>query len=504
VPDTTKTIHTALISVYHKKGLENIVSKLKEMGTTIFSTGGTFDYLEEKGIPAVKIEDLTSYPGILGGRVKTLHPKVFGGILGRRDLEGDILEMEKFEIPAIDLVIVDLYPFEETLKSGAIHSDIIEKIDIGGISLIRAAAKNYEHVVTIPSQEYYEILENILLDQEGTSTYEQRKGMAAAAFSISSRYDGLISQYLSGSSSHPEVNGLALRYGENPHQKAWFDGNLDEVFTKIQGKELSYNNLVDINAGLHLIREFDDPAVAVIKHTNPCGLAVSSNTKDAWLKALAADPVSAFGGIIVANREIDEETAGELDKLFFEICAAPSYTNRAVEILCRKKNRIILQIKSWQAPALESKTILNGMLIQEQDFHIESRADLKPVTENQPTQQQIDDLLFANKLVKHAKSNTIVLAHNKQLIGIGIGQTSRIDALEQAIAKAKKFGFSLEGTVMASDAFFPFPDCVQIAHEAGIKAVIQPGGSVRDQDSIDFCNKNGLAMVITGYRHFKH
>lgn len=504
MPDTTKPIHSALISVYHKNGLDRIVSRLHEAGVIIYSTGGTYDFLVEKGIPAEKIEDLTSYPSILGGRVKTLHPKVFGGILGRRELEGDVLEMERFEIPGIDLVIVDLYPFEDTLKSGAPHEDIIEKIDIGGISLIRAAAKNYNHVLTISSQEYYSVLETILYDQNGESTYEQRKGMAASAFAISSGYDGLIGQYLAGESAHPEVKGTSLRYGENPHQKAWFDGNLNKVFEKIQGKDLSYNNLVDTDAALALINEFDQPAFAIIKHTNPCGLATNNSLTEAWRKALAGDPVSAFGGIIVANKPIDADTAAEMDKIFFEICAAPDYSAEAIEILSKKKNRIILRTKEWTRPALQEKTILNGMLIQEQDFHTETRADLKPVTDKQPTQAEIDDLLFANKVVKHSKSNTIVLAKNQQLIGIGVGQTSRVDALEQAIAKARKFGFELQGAVMSSDAFFPFPDCVQIAKEAGITAVIQPGGSVRDQDSIDYCNQNGLAMVMTGYRHFKH
>jgi phosphoribosylaminoimidazolecarboxamide formyltransferase/IMP cyclohydrolase len=494
-------IKSALLSVYHKTGLDHIVRKLHDMGVTIYSTGGTYTYLQEQNVPAEKIEDLTTYPSILGGRVKTLHPKVFGGILGRREVGDDIAEMEAYQIPTFDLVVVDLYPFEDTVKSGASPEDIIEKIDIGGISLIRAAAKNFEHVVVIPSQKQYSELDKILNEQNGLSELQQRKALAAQSFAISSHYDGLISSYLAGGSS----NSNSLRYGENPHQSAEFIGNLDEAFEKLQGKELSFNNLVDIDAAVELIAEFkESPAFVIIKHTNPCGLGTGNTILEAWQRALAGDPVSAFGGILASNRAIDAETAEEMDKIFFEVCVAPDYSEEALNILKRKKNRIILKLKDFSRSARVEKSILNGKLVQDRDTHIETVADLKYVTDAKPTTEQVEDLLFANKIVKHAKSNTIILVKNRQLIGIGVGQTSRVDALEQAIHKAKHFNFDLNGAVMSSDAFFPFPDCVQIAHEAGIAAVIQPGGSIKDQDSIDYCNKHSMPMVFTGYRHFKH
>lgn len=505
-------IKSALISVYDKTGLDRIVSRLKDLGVTIYSTGGTYTFLEENGIPAEKIENLTGYPSILGGRVKTLHPKVFGAILGQRNLDSDVAEMAHHDIPTFDLVIVDLYPFEDTLNSGASAEEIIEKIDIGGISLIRAAAKNFEHVLVIPSKNQYAELENILVHQNGIVNLDQRKKLAAETFKISSNYDRLIGGYLAGADNLvglEDLRGLgtsatSLRYGENPHQKAEFIGNLEEAFEKIQGKELSFNNLVDIDAALELIREFIETTFCIIKHTNPCGVASASTVVEAWNAALAGDNVSAFGGILACNRAIDAEAAIEIDKIFFEVLVATDYSKEAIEILTRKKNRILLRLKDYTRPARLEKTILNGKLIQDRDNHSEIESDLKTVTNASPNPSQIRDLLFANKIVKHAKSNTIVLVKNKQLIGIGVGQTSRVDALEQAISKAKNFNFETKGAVMASDAFFPFPDCVQIAHEAGIEAVIQPGGSIRDKESIDYCNDHAMPMVITGFRHFKH
>jgi phosphoribosylaminoimidazolecarboxamide formyltransferase / IMP cyclohydrolase len=515
VPESPVKINAALISVYHKTGLDRIVNRLHELGVTIYSTGGTYSFLEEKGIPAEKIEDLTGYPSILGGRVKTLHPKVFGAILGRQNLEADVAEMEHHHIPAFELVIVDLYPFEDTLASGAGEDDIIEKIDIGGISLIRAAAKNFEHVLVIPSQGQYKFLENILFEQDGVVNLDQRRKMAAQSFAISSRYDALIGTYLSGaedqdrSESSQGLRGSAnnstpLRYGENPHQKAEFIGRLDHAFEKVQGKELSFNNLVDIDAALELLLEFQETTFVIIKHTNPCGVATAKTVIEAWNKALAGDTVSAFGGILATNRPIDAEAAAGIDQIFFEVLIAADYSPEALDILMRKKNRILLKLKNYDRPQRLQKTILNGVLIQDRDAHTETAADLKVVTKTAPSGSQEQDLLFANKVAKHAKSNTIVLAKNSQLIGIGVGQTSRVDALQQAIIKAKHFKFEIKGAVMASDAFFPFPDCVQIADEAGIEAVIHPGGSIRDQDSIDYCNDHNMPMVITGYRHFKH
>jgi phosphoribosylaminoimidazolecarboxamide formyltransferase / IMP cyclohydrolase len=521
VPENPIKIKSALISVYHKTGLDRIVNRLYELGVTIYSTGGTYSFLEEKGIPAEKIENLTGYPSILGGRVKTLHPKVFGGILGRHDIGTDVAEMEHHQIPAFELVIVDLYPFEETLKSGASEADIIEKIDIGGISLIRAAAKNFKHVLVIPSQNQYTFLDDILTTREGTVNEQQRRQMAAESFRISSAYDNLIGKYIAGENlansenlagfqnlrgleGQRDLTSTPLRYGENPHQKAEFNGNLDQAFEKLQGKELSYNNLVDIDAAVELVREFEEPTFVIIKHTNPCGVATAATVLEAWNKALAGDTVSAFGGILTCNRDIDASAAAEIDKIFFEVIVAPDYTPEALEMLTRKKNRIILKLKNYKRTDRLEKTVLNGSLIQDRDSHTEIASDLKNVTTSVPDQKQVEDLLFANKIAKHAKSNTIVLAKDKQLIGIGVGQTSRVDALQQAVIKAKHFNFDTTGAVMASDAFFPFPDCVEIAHEAGIEAVIHPGGSIRDQDSIDYCNSHNMPMVITGYRHFKH
>ena len=505
-------IRTALISVYHKSGLDTILAELNRQGVIIYSTGGTYSFLEELGIPALKVEDLTSYPSILGGRVKTLHPKVFGAILGRRDEDSDIAQMKEYDIPAFDLVIVDLYPFEETRESGASHEEIIEKIDIGGISLIRAAAKNYNDVLVIPSQDEYKDLEDILFKQGSESTLIQRKEMAARAFGISSAYDNMISDYLLEDESEGEGkvgfdvedDKTALRYGENPHQEAFFHGNLDDVFERIQGKELSFNNLVDIDAAINLVREFDDTVFCIIKHTNPCGVAYGNDVKEAWTKALAADNVSAFGGVFATNGIIHADSANEIDKIFFEVCIAPDFSPEAIDILSKKKNRILLKLKTFDLPQWHYKSILNGILQQEFDSQAETQEHLKTVTVKRPGLSEIEDLLFANKIVKHAKSNAIVLVKNRQLIGIGVGQTSRVDALQQAIAKAKNFGFSVEGAVMASDAFFPFPDCVEIADKQGIKAVIHPGGSMRDQDSVDYCNSHGMTMVMTGYRHFKH
>lgn len=494
---------TALISVFYKDGLDSLAQALVDKGYTLLSTGGTRKFLEDLGHKVEAVEDLTSYPSILGGRVKTLHPKVFGGILGRRNLDSDIAEMNEFEIPSIDVVVVDLYPFEETLASGASHQDIIEKIDIGGISLIRAAAKNYNDTWIIPSREYYaQALEVLTSD---SLNEEVRKQFAAAAFRISSAYDTHIQAYLSGNyqnlilgQEHP------LRYGENPHQKGSFYGNMEEVFEQLHGKALSYNNLLDADAAVNLIREFDETTVAVLKHNNACGIASRESVLDSWTDALAGDPVSAFGGVLISNREIDKATAEDMHKIFFEIVIAPSYSAEALEILQQKKNRIILILKDFDAPKMQYRTLLNGILAQEKDQHTDSQEDLKVVTKVSPSANEIEDLLFASKICKHTKSNTIILAKNKQLIAGGTGQTSRVDALKQAITKAKAFHFELEGAVMASDAFFPFPDCVEIANEEGIKSVIQPGGSIKDQLSIDYCDQEQMKMVFTGIRHFKH
>ena len=504
-----KKIKSALISVFYKEGLEPVVRKLSELNVEIFSTGGTADFIRNCGVEVTDVEEITDYPSILGGRVKTLHPKIFGGILARRGNLEDIQHLEEFGIPEIDLIIVDLYPFEETLRTTADEQLIIEKIDIGGISLIRAAAKNYKDTFIVASRDHYPDLLELLNQRNGATSLEERKHHAAVAFAITSHYDTAIFNYFNKDLNIPNLRQSyskhqSLRYGENPHQQALFYGNLDEMFDKLHGKELSYNNLVDIDAAVNLIDEFDEPTFGILKHTNSCGLASRENLKDAWEAALAGDPVSAFGGIVITNQKIDTVTAGEINKLFVEVVIAPDYDQEGLGILQSKKNRIILKRKKVNLSKRQFKTLLNGIIEQDKDLKTEDAGDLKPVTDKKPSASQIEDLIFANKAVKHLKSNGIALVKNKQLIGIGTGQTSRVDALNQAIHKAKQFGFHLNGAVMASDAFFPFPDCVEIAHKAGISAVVQPGGSVKDQDSIDYCNKNDIAMVMTGSRHFKH
>jgi len=508
---TAKKASAALISVFHKDGLEPIVKKLDELGVTLYSTGGTEKFIRDLGIDVVPVEDVTSYPSILGGRVKTLHPKVFGGILNRQDNVSDVSQMKEFDIPQLDIVIVDLYPFEKTVASGASEQDIIEKIDIGGISLIRAAAKNFKDVLCVSSMEDYGDFLNVISEGEGTTTMDDRKRFAAKAFNISSHYDTAIFNYFNQEKEETvlkisETKGQVLRYGENPHQKGFFFGDFDAMFSKLHGKELSYNNLLDVDAAVNLMGEFknDDPTFAILKHNNACGLATRNNIHQAYVDALAGDPVSAFGGILISNVEIDKPTAEEIHKLFCEVVIAPSYADEALEILKGKKNRIILIQKETALPDTLVRTCLNGVLVQEKDSKTDTEENLNPVTDKKPTSEEIEDLIFASKLCKHTKSNTIVLAKNKQLCASGTGQTSRVDALNQAIHKAKSFEFDLNGAVMASDAFFPFPDCVEIADNAGIKSVIQPGGSIKDQLSIDYCNENGLAMVMTGTRHFKH
>lgn len=506
----TKKITSALISVFDKSGLEPIVKKLHENGVVIYSTGGTQEFIESFQIPVVRVEDLTSYPSILGGRVKTLHPKVFGGILNRRDLAEDQAHIKEFEIPSIDLVIVDLYPFEKTLASGASHEDIIEKIDIGGISLIRAAAKNYNDVVIIPSQDQYASFLEIIASNKCETTIEQRTRFAQDAFHVSSNYDMHIFNYFQGDKKEIFKQSIApahiLRYGENPHQAGTFYGDLDQMFDKIHGKELSYNNLLDVDAAVNLIDEFrnDAPTFAILKHNNACGIATRKTIKEAYEIALATDPLSAFGGILISNTQIDIATATLINELFCEVVIAPSYESEAIELLKSKKNRVILVRKSVELPQKQFRTVLNGVLEQDKDNITETAKDLTTVTLKSPTEQEINDLIFANKLVKHTKSNTIILAKNNTLLASGTGQTSRVDALQQAIHKAQTFGFDLKGSVMASDAFFPFPDCVEIAHLVGISAVIQPGGSIKDTLSIDYCNAHNLSMVFTGNRHFKH
>jgi phosphoribosylaminoimidazolecarboxamide formyltransferase / IMP cyclohydrolase len=496
--------------VFHKDGLEPIIRELDRLGVHLYSTGGTQEFIEGLGVKVTPVEDLTTYPSILGGRVKTLHPKVFGGILGRRDLESDVAQLEEYSIPPIDLVIVDLYPFEATVASGGSESAIIEKIDIGGISLIRAAAKNHKDVVIIPAQREYARLLRLLREQEGQTTLDQRKSFATAAFAVSSHYDSAIHNWFAG------VNGAlrlaaepttVLRYGENPHQQGAFHGDLPGMFEQLNGKELSYNNLLDLDAAVELI---DDLATingvpfAILKHNNACGAAVRATLKEAWEAALAGDPVSAFGGVLITTATIDKATAEAIDGLFFEIIAAPDYEAEALDILRKKKNRMILRRKPVARPHRKVRTALNGILSEDADTVVATSAAMRTATTKAPSAEALNDLVFASILVKHTKSNAIVLAKDNQLLASGTGQTSRVDALEQAIAKAGKFSFDLRGAVMASDAFFPFPDCVEIAHKAGISAVVHPGGSIRDQDSIDFCNTHGMAMAITGTRHFKH
>lgn len=504
-----KAIRTALVSVYNKDNLDKIVKLLSQYNVTIYSTGGTLDFIRGLGLPTKAVEELTSYPSILGGRVKTLHPKVFGGILARRENENDLFQLQEYQIPEIDMVIVDLYPFEKTVEQGASEPEVIEKIDIGGISLIRAAAKNFKDVLIVSSREQYEAVFQMLSEQDCSTTLEQRKTFAAEAFATSSHYDSAIYNYFSPEFPQPafrkSLQGKSvLRYGENPHQKGVFYGNLNEVFEQLAGKEISYNNLLDIDAAVNLILEFDEPTVAILKHNNACGVASRSTILKAWLDALAGDPLSAFGGVIVANREIDRETASEISKIFFEVLIAPGYATGAIELFMQKKNRILLKLKNTQLPPQTFRTVLNGVLMQERDMANELPEALRLVTKHSASPEQFADLLFANKIVKHTKSNAIVLAKNRQMVGSGVGQTSRVDAVRHAIEKAKTFGFDLNGAAMASDAFFPFPDSVQLAREAGITAVIQPGGSVKDQESIDYCNTNGVAMIFTGVRHFKH
>lgn len=502
-------IKNALVSVFYKDNLAPLVQLLNKYGVTFYSTGGTEAFIRDLGIEVERVEDLTGYPSILGGRVKTLHPNVFGGILSRRPLEEDKRQLDTYNIPEIDLVIVDLYPFEETVASGASEQDIIEKIDIGGISLIRAAAKNFNDVVIISSKNDYKELEEILAAQDGATTLEQRKSFAKRAFNVSSHYDTAIFNYFNQEDpievfKQSEQKAQVLRYGENPHQRGVFFGDLDAMFDKLNGKELSYNNLVDVDAAVAIIDEFEAPTFAILKHTNACGVASRPTIQQAWIDALACDPVSAFGGVLITNGNIDKETAEEINKLFFEVLIAPSYSEEALDILTAKKNRIILRRKAISLPNQQFKTLLNGVILQDKDNTIEGPSQMTTVTDVKPTDAQLEDLYFANKIVKHTKSNTIVFAKNGTLISSGVGQTSRVDALKQAIEKAKSFGFDLEGSAMASDAFFPFPDCVEIAGDAGIAAVLQPGGSIKDQLSIDMANEKGIAMVITGVRHFKH
>lgn len=506
---TTKTIQSALISVFSKEGLEPIVRKLHEQKVTLYSTGGTEDFIKNLGIPVVPVEDITSFPEILGGRVKTLHPKIFGGILNRQDNESDVQQMKEFDIPQIDLVIVDLYPFEKTVASGASETDIIEKIDIGGISLIRAAAKNFKDTVIVASVNEYSLILDLITEQNGATTLENRRLLATKAFHVSSHYDTAIFNYFNTDDTiykESIADGQVLRYGENPHQKGFFFGDFDAMFQKLHGKELSYNNLLDVDAAVNLIAEFktDGPTFAILKHNNACGLATRKTISEAYLAALACDPTSAFGGVLISNTTIDLATAQEINKLFCEVVIAPSFDSEAIAVLQEKKNRIILVQNEVELPTRQVRTCLNGLLIQDKNNVTDNKEHLKTVTITAPTEQEVEDLLFASKICKNTKSNTIVFAKNGTLISSGTGQTSRVDALVQAIDKAKAFGFDLNGASMASDAFFPFPDCVELAKKAGITAVIQPGGSIKDELSINYCDENKVAMVFTGTRHFKH
>ncbi|MBP3254281.1 MAG: bifunctional phosphoribosylaminoimidazolecarboxamide formyltransferase/IMP cyclohydrolase [Bacteroidales bacterium] len=506
-----KQIQRALISVFSKEGIDVIVKKLDELGVEIYSTGGTYDFIKSLGVDAKTVESLTSYPSILGGRVKTLHPKVFGGILARTDNATDTEQMAQYGIIPFDAVIVDLYPFEKTVQSGARHADVIEKIDIGGISLIRAAAKNYNDVIIVPSVEQYEEFYNLICDKKGCTELSDRMQFASYAFMVSSHYDTMIFKYFNSKTDHP-VNVFKesyssseeLRYGENPHQKGWFFGRFDDEFEQLHGKEISYNNIGDIDAACNLIDDFSDTAFAIIKHNNACGLAVRSTLKEAYLKALEGDPVSAFGGVFVCNRKVDKETAEQMNKIFMEVCIAPDYDQEALEILFSKKNRIILKRKNTKKSSYVFRSALNGVLVQQRDTKVEQPQEIISVTDRRFTDKEIKDLQFANIIVKHTKSNAIVLAKDMQLLGSGTGQTSRVDALRHAIEKAKSFNFDLRGAVMASDAFFPFKDCVTIAHREGIDAIIQPGGSIRDEESVEYCKANNMSMAMTGFRHFKH
>ncbi len=505
-----KAIKSALISVYYKDKLDLLVKELAKNNVTIYSTGGTQSFIESLGVKVTPVETLTSYPSILGGRVKTLHPKVFGGILARRNDAGDLQQLKEFDIPEIDLVVVDLYPFEETVAAGKGEEDVVEKIDIGGISLIRAAAKNYNDTLIVASKNQYEPLVSLLVEKGGATDVEDRRKFAAYAFHVSSNYDTRIFEYFNQSNyfnifKQSEENSRTLRYGENPHQKGYFYGNLDAKFTILNGKELSYNNLVDVDAALNLVAEFTAPTCAIIKHTNSCGLASRNIIAEAYKAAFACDTTSAFGGVIAINRPVDVATANEMNSLFFEVLAAPAYDAEALEVLRSKKNRILLEVlPNAKAATHTFKNLLNGILVQDADATAETQKDFKTATERQPTAEEIADLEFAIVAVKHLKSNGIALVKNKQLIGSNCGQTSRVDALQNAIRKAAEFGFDLKGAVMASDAFFPFPDCVNIAAAAGVTAIAQPGGSIKDKDSIDAANAAGQAMVMTGVRHFKH
>ncbi len=505
---STKKIKTALVSVYHKDGLDEILKKLNSLGVSFISTGGTREFIESLGFPCQAVENVTGYPSILGGRVKTLHPKIFGGILSRRELPEDVKQTKAYDITEIDLVIVDLYPFQETVASGAEEKDIIEKIDIGGISLIRAAAKNFKDVVIVPSKGQYSALSALLDNKQGSSDIDDRKWFAKEAFGVSSEYDSAIFNYMDQDECtafrKTENNVKHLRYGENPHQKGSFCGDFENLFEQLHGREISYNNLLDIDAAVSLIGEFNETTVAILKHNNACGIASKNTVLEAWNIALAADPLSAFGGIIVSNTKIDKAAAEAINTIFFEIVIAPAYDADALEILAQKKNRIILVQKGEIKETSQFRSLLNGVLVQDKDLSIQNKEDLTLVTNRQLEGTELEDLLFANKLVKHTKSNAIILVKDKQLLASGTGQTSRVDALKQAIEKAHTFGFSLKGAVMASDAFFPFPDCVEIAGDSGITAVIQPGGSVKDDLSIEYCNEHNISMVMTGIRHFKH
>lgn len=506
-----KKAQSALISVFNKEGLAPLVQKLYSLGVTIYSTGGTETFIKNLDIPVIPIEDVTSYPSILGGRVKTLHPKVFGGILNRQHHASDVAEMEAYQIPQLDLVIVDLYPFEKTVASGASETDIIEKIDIGGISLIRAAAKNFHDTLCVSSVDDYDAFLNLLNEKQGATSLSDRKQYAAKAFQVSSHYDSAIFNYFNVSENLPALKisygkGKSLRYGENPHQKGFFFGDFEAVFNKLHGKELSYNNLLDVDAAVQLMGEFrgEQPTFAILKHNNACGVAQRDTIAEAYKDALAGDPVSAFGGILISNSPLDKETALEINKLFCEVVIAPSFSAEAEAVLKEKKNRILLVQKGFEFGKEQVRTCLNGLLLQEKDTITDVPESFSQATDNKPTNRELEDLVFASKLCKHTKSNTIVLAKNKQLCASGTGQTSRVDALRQAIEKARSFEFDLKGAVMASDAFFPFPDCVEIADHAGITAVIQPGGSIKDTLSIDYCNLHKMSMVFTGTRHFKH
>jgi phosphoribosylaminoimidazolecarboxamide formyltransferase / IMP cyclohydrolase len=502
-----KKIKSALISVYYKHGLEDLIHELKKHQITIYSTGGTQKFLEEIGTEVFPVEELTSYPSILGGRVKTLHPKVFGGILARRENQEDLMQLEEYKIPEIDLVIVDLYPFEETIKNGASEEEIIEKIDIGGVSLLRAAAKNYKDVAVIASTDTYNKLAEMLKIGKGALGIEQRKELASRAFSVTAHYDTSIRNYFASSQGKLALefsNVQHLRYGENPHQKASFYSNGLPMVEKLSGKELSYNNLLDVDAAVQLIEEFDECTFAIIKHNNACGVASRETVQEAYLAAYQADTISPFGGVLVTNRKINKEVAILINELFFEVLIAPEFDDSAFELFIKKPNRVILKRTSQKFPETNYRSVLNGILEQEKDSKMAQKSELKVTTELNPTEAEIQDLLFANKIVKHSKSNTIVLAKNKQLLGSGLGQTSRVDALKQAILKAQTFNLSLENSSMASDAFFPFSDCVEIASQAGVKSIIQPGGSIRDKDSIEMCNKKQVSMVFSGIRHFKH